>query len=58
MAAAILNVAAIVVGPVFLALAAIPATRRFAAGWFGVLVGGCTTQLLALAMIQLLAVPS
>jgi type IV secretory pathway VirB6-like protein len=55
MTAAIINVAAIVIGPVFLALAAIPFTRRFAAGWFGVLVGGCVTQLLALAVIQLLS---
>ena len=55
MVAAILNVAAVVVGPVFLALAVIPATRRFAAGWFGVLVGGCATQLMALAIIQLMS---
>jgi hypothetical protein len=55
MTAAILNVAAVVVGPVFLALAAVPLTRRFAAGWFGVLVGGCTTQLMALAVIQLMS---
>jgi type IV secretory pathway VirB6-like protein len=55
MIAAIINVAAIVVGPVFLALAAIPTTRRFAAGWLGVLVGGCVTQLMALAVIQLLS---
>ena len=55
MVAAILNVAAVVVGPVFLALAIIPPTRRFAAGWFGVLVGGCATQLMALAVIQLMS---
>lgn len=55
MIAAIVNVAAIVVGPVFLALAAIPTTRRFSAGWLGVLVGGCVTQLMALAVIQLLS---
>jgi type IV secretory pathway VirB6-like protein len=55
MIAAIINVAAIVIGPVFLALAAIPITRRFAAGWFGVLVSGCATQLIALAVIQLLS---
>ena len=48
MVAAILNVASVVVGPVFLALAVIPATRRFTAGWFSVLVGGCATQLMAL----------
>ena len=55
MTAAILNVAAVVVGPVFLALAVAPLTRRFAAGWLGVLVGGCTTQLMALAIIQLMS---
>ena len=55
MTAAILNVAAVVVGPVFLALAVVPLTRRFAAGWLGVLVGGCTTQLMALAIIQLMS---
>ena len=54
MTAAIINVAVIVVGPVFLALAAIPATRRFAAGWLGVLVGGCVTQLMAVAVILFL----
>ena len=55
MVAAVLNVAAVVVGPVFLALAAVPMTRRYAAGWFGVLVGGCCCQLMALAVIQLLS---
>jgi type IV secretory pathway VirB6-like protein len=54
MTAAIINVAVIVVGPVFLALAAIPATRRFAAGWLGVVVGGCVTQLMAVAVILFL----
>ncbi|HEU0216728.1 MAG TPA: type IV secretion system protein [Stellaceae bacterium] len=55
MVAAILNVAAVAVGPVFLALTVIPATRRFSAGWFSVLVGGCATQLMALAVIQLMS---
>jgi type IV secretion system protein VirB6 len=55
MVAAILNVATIVVGPVFLALAVMPATRRFAAGWLSVVVGGCATQLMALAIIQLMS---
>src|SRR5271163_896137 len=55
MTAAILNVAAVVVGPVFLALAVIPATRRFTAGRLGVVVGGCATQLMALAIIQLMS---
>ncbi|MFZ3236934.1 MAG: type IV secretion system protein [Stellaceae bacterium] len=55
MVAAILNVAAVVVGPVFLAMAAVPMTRRYAAGWFGVLIGGCCCQLMALAVIQLMS---
>jgi hypothetical protein len=55
MVAAILNVAAVVVGPVFLALAAVPMTRRYAAGWLGVLIGGCCCQLMALAVIQLMS---
>ena len=55
MVAAIINVASVVVGPVFLALAVFPMTRRFAAGWFGVLVSGCATQLMALAIIQLMS---
>ena len=55
MVAAILNVAAAVVGPVFLALTAVPMTRRYAAGWFGVLIGGCCCQLMALAVIQLMS---
>ena len=54
MTAMIISVVAVVTGPVFLALGAIPMTRRFAAGWFGVLVGGCATQLMALAVIKLL----
>jgi type IV secretion system protein VirB6 len=55
MVATIINVVAVVVGPVFLALAAVPLTRRFAAGWFGVLVSGCVSQLLSLAVIRLLS---
>jgi hypothetical protein len=55
MVATVINVVAVVVGPVFLALAAIPLTRRFAAGWFGVLVSGCVSQLLTLAVIQLVS---
>jgi type IV secretion system protein VirB6 len=54
MVASIINIVAIVIGPVFLALAAIPQTRRFAAGWLGVLVGGCTTQVTSIALIQAL----
>ena len=55
MTAAIINVVVVVVGPVFLALAAIPATRRFAAGWLGVLVGGCVTQLMTVAVVLVLS---
>jgi type IV secretion system protein VirB6 len=55
MVAAILNVAAVVVGPVFLALAVMPATRKYAAGWVNVLIAGCVCQLLALAIIQLMS---
>jgi len=55
MVATIINVVAVVVGPVFLALAAVPLTRRFAAGWFGVLVSGCVSQLLSLGVIRLLS---
>ena len=55
MVAAILNVAAVVVGPVFLALAVMPPTRKYAAGWVNVLIAGCVCQLLALAIIQLMS---
>jgi type IV secretory pathway VirB6-like protein len=55
MVAALLNVATIVVGPVFITLAAIPLTRRLASGWLGVVVGGCVTQLMALVVIRLLS---
>jgi type IV secretory pathway VirB6-like protein len=54
MISAIINVVAIVVGPIFLALGAIPQTRRFAAGWLSLLVGGCTTQILCTAVMLLL----
>lgn len=54
MIAAIVNVAVIVVGPVFLALAATAATRRFFIGWLSVVVGGCVTQIMVLAVITLL----
>lgn len=52
--AGLINVLALVVGPIFLTLATMPFTRRFAFGWLSVLVGGVVTQLLALAVIQLL----
>lgn len=55
MIAALINVLAISVGPIFLALMAIPPTRRFATGWLGVLVGGCVTQLLTMAIVQLMS---
>jgi type IV secretory pathway VirB6-like protein len=55
MISAIVNVAAILIGPVFLALGVLPFARRFTSGWLAVLVGGCTTQLLVLAVIQLVS---
>jgi type IV secretory pathway VirB6-like protein len=53
--ATIINVVAVLIGPVFLILGITPITRRFTAGWFSVLVGGCITQVLALGVIQLMA---
>lgn len=48
-------VIAVFVGPVFIGLAAIPTTRKFAAGWLSVLVGGVVTQILSLAVLVLLS---
>jgi hypothetical protein len=39
-----------------MALAVSPQTRRFATGWVAVLVGGCVTELMSLAILQLLSV--
>ena len=55
MTATIINVVVVLIGPVFLILGITPITRRFTAGWFSVLVGGCITQVLALGVIQLMA---
>jgi hypothetical protein len=55
MTATIVNVVVVLIGPVFLILGITPITRRFTAGWFSVLVGGCITQVLALGVIQLMA---
>jgi type IV secretory pathway VirB6-like protein len=55
MTATIINVVAVLIGPVFLILGIAPITRRFTAGWFSVLVGGCITQVLALGVIELMA---
>jgi type IV secretory pathway VirB6-like protein len=55
MTATVINVVAVLIGPIFLILGITPITRRFTAGWFSVLVGGCVTQLLALGVIQLMA---
>lgn len=52
--AVIMTVVAVFVGPVFICLAATPATRRFAVGWLGVVVGSLVTQLMALAVLLLL----
>ncbi|HTW73181.1 MAG TPA: type IV secretion system protein [Acetobacteraceae bacterium] len=54
MTATIINVVVVLIGPVFLILGITPITRRFTAGWFSVLVGGCITQVLALGVIQLM----
>lgn len=53
-AAVVTNVIAVFVGPICVGLAGTPKTRRFAAGWLGVLVGGVTTQVLALAVLLLM----
>lgn len=50
----VITVVAVFVGPVFVGLAATPATRRFASGWLGVVVGSLATQLMALAVLVLL----
>lgn len=55
MTATIINVVAVLIGPIFLILGITPITRRFTAGWFSVLVGGCITQVLSLGMIQLMS---
>lgn len=52
--AALTTVLALVVGPVFMAAATTPWTRRFTSGWLAVLVGGVVVQLLGLALIRLL----
>lgn len=52
--AGLTEVLALVVGPVFLTCATMPWTRKFASGWLAVLVGGCVTQLMGLALIRLL----
>lgn len=53
--AALINIGALFVGPLFMALAVSPQTRRFATGWISVLVGGCVTELMSLAILQLLS---
>jgi hypothetical protein len=52
--ATIINIGALVVGPLFMAGAVAPWSRKFAMGWVAVLVGGCVTQLISVAMLQLL----
>lgn len=54
MIASITNIAVIVIGPVFMAAAVIPQARRFFAGWLSVIVGGCVTQIMVLAVLVLL----
>jgi type IV secretory pathway VirB6-like protein len=48
-------VIAVFVGPVFIGLAAVPVTRKFATGWLSVVVGGVVTQILSLAVLVLLS---
>jgi type IV secretory pathway VirB6-like protein len=52
--AAVVSMLTLTVGPVFIAAATIPYTRKFASGWLSVMVGGVVTQLLAVALIRLL----
>jgi type IV secretory pathway VirB6-like protein len=52
--ALVTNMVAIVVGPIFIALAATPATRKYFAGWLSVLVSGVTIQMLSIAVLLLL----
>lgn len=49
-------VVCVFVGPIFVGLAAVPATRKFSIGWLSVIVGGVTTQIMALAVLLLLTV--
>jgi type IV secretory pathway VirB6-like protein len=51
---AVIMVLVLAVGPVFMAAATIPWTRRYTSGWLSVLVGGAVTQLLGLALIRLM----
>lgn len=48
-------VTAIYIGPIFVALAALPATRKYAAGWLSVVVGAVVAQCLSLAILMLLS---
>lgn len=50
----VVNVIAVFIGPIFVALGAVPSTRRFSAGWLSVLVGGVTAQVLCVAVLLLL----
>jgi type IV secretory pathway VirB6-like protein len=52
--ALVTNMVAVTVGPIFIALAAVPATRKYAAGWLSVLVSGVTIQMLSIAILLLL----
>lgn len=51
---AVIVVLTLVVGPVFMAAATVPWTRRFTSGWLAVLVGSAITQLLGLALIRMM----
>lgn len=52
--AQLILITALAIGPVFIAAATTPFTRKYSSGWLSVLVGGVVTQLLAVALIRLL----
>ncbi len=55
MLAVVTNVLAVIIGPIFVALGAVPFTRKYTIGWLSVLASGLTIQLLAIAVLQLLS---
>nr|WP_294566873.1 type IV secretion system protein [uncultured Rhodopila sp.] len=46
---------AVIIGPIFVALGAVPFTRKYTIGWLSVLVSSVTIQLLSIAVLQLLS---
>jgi type IV secretory pathway VirB6-like protein len=49
------NVLAVIIGPIFVALGAVPFTRKYTIGWLSVLASGVTIQVLAIALLQLMS---